>query len=229
MNSEPLSESMPRIGKGKTPGVLDRLGDPDRRLVRHRAVHRPARRDVGHGEGEAELPEGVPALVADEVDLDEARAGLVPLRPGADRDLGLEQRAGLGVAATHGTARGPWRRRSRRSIVAGLICISSCRLGVAEIELAVTAQQRHEDREHRRQALAGRRPGDPPAQLEGRDHPGGVDRRARRPLSHDPDLTGLAQPGSAWSRCQPVSSTSWSRMPSSRPSSPPIAAPPSWS
>ena len=108
--------------EGERPaGVLDRLGDADRRLVRHRAVDRPARGDVGHREGEAELPEGVAALVADEVDLDEARDVLVPLRPGADRDLGLEQRAGLGVARGPGTRRAPSRRARRRSIVAALI------------------------------------------------------------------------------------------------------------
>ena len=56
-------------------------------LVLHRAVHRPARRDIGHGQGEAELAARVPDLVAHEVDLDEARLVLGPLGPGANGDL----------------------------------------------------------------------------------------------------------------------------------------------
>src|SRR5277367_5161869 len=87
-----------REGKGPT-SVLDRFGDKDRRLVGDRAVDRPARGDVGHSEGEAELPEAVPTLVADEVDLDKAGQSLVPLRPGPDGDLGLEQRTRLGMSA----------------------------------------------------------------------------------------------------------------------------------
>lgn len=42
----------------------------------------------------------VAALVADQVDLDEPWFRIVPLRPGADRDLRLEQRPRFGVAAT---------------------------------------------------------------------------------------------------------------------------------
>ncbi len=108
MNSEPLSESMPRIGKGNWPRRVARSPrHVDRGLVRDRAVHRPARCDVGHREGEAELPERVPALMSDEVDLEKARCLLVPLRPGANRDLGLEQRAGLGMGAAVGREQSP--------------------------------------------------------------------------------------------------------------------------
>jgi hypothetical protein len=47
-------------------------------------------------------PKGLPPLMSDEVDLDKARTSVVPLRPGADRDLGLEQCARLGVRSAMG-------------------------------------------------------------------------------------------------------------------------------
>ena len=98
MNSEPLSESMPQMGKGNWRQVLDGFADPDGRLVGDRSVDGPAGGDVRHGQGEAELPEEVPTFVADQVDLDEAGNHVVPLRPGADGDLGLEEGSRLGVA-----------------------------------------------------------------------------------------------------------------------------------
>jgi hypothetical protein len=48
---------------------------------------RPAGRDVGDRQGVAVIAEGVAAFVPDQVDLDEPGHGVVPLRPGADRDL----------------------------------------------------------------------------------------------------------------------------------------------
>ena len=194
MNSAPLSESIPRIGKGKhRASAVDGLGDPDRRLVGDRAVHRPARGDVGHRQGEAELPERVPALVPDEVDLDEAGSSLVPLRPGPDRYLRLEQAPGLGVGAPAdlgeelGTLEPAVDRR--RAHLA-----QQRRLVVGELELAVSSQGRDEDSEHRRQALAGWQACDPPAQLEAGDHPGRVHRPASCPDAKDADLARHAQP-----------------------------------
>ena len=82
--------------------VLEGLEHPDGRLVLDRAVDRPARGDVGDREGETELAARVAPFVADQVDFDEPGRVLVPLGPGAYRDLGLEQRPGLGVGASPG-------------------------------------------------------------------------------------------------------------------------------
>ena len=77
--------------------MLEGFEDPFGRFVPHGPVHRPAGGDVGHREGEAELAEAVAALVADQVDLHKARDRVVPLGPGADRDLGFQQGPRLGV------------------------------------------------------------------------------------------------------------------------------------
>ena len=110
-------------------------------MLAHRAVHRPARGHVGDGQGEAELTEAVPALVADEVDLGKARTSVIPLRPGADRDLGLEQRPRLGVAVTTegGEDLGTFKAAvdGRRAHL-----YEQLRLGVAELELTISPQQR---------------------------------------------------------------------------------------
>jgi hypothetical protein len=42
--------------------------------------HRPPGGDIGDGEGEAELALGLPALVADQVDLDEPGQAVAPYR-----------------------------------------------------------------------------------------------------------------------------------------------------
>ena len=130
--------------------LLDRLEHPDRSLVLHRAIDSRACRDVGEGEREAELAARVAPLVADEVDLDEPGFVLVPLGPGADRDLGLEQRAGLGVRTPSYAKFGPLRpemaidaRRAHGH--------KQRRLVVVQHDLAVTAAGR------RRPGFAGAR------------------------------------------------------------------------
>jgi hypothetical protein len=60
----------------------------------------PAGGHVGEGEGLAELPSGISAVVAHQVDLQEPRLSLVPLGEGADGDLPAQQRSRLGAAAT---------------------------------------------------------------------------------------------------------------------------------
>jgi hypothetical protein len=85
-------------GEGKRRSdVLKGLEDPFGGFVPHGPVHRPPGRDVGHGQGEAELPEAVSAFVADQIDLHKPWDRVVPLGPGPDGDLGFQQRAGLGV------------------------------------------------------------------------------------------------------------------------------------
>src|SRR5674476_1687430 len=87
--------------------VFEGLEHPDLRLVLHRSVDGPTGGNVSNRKGEAELATGVAALVADQVDLHEPRQILAPLGPGADRDLGLEQRARLGVGASPEGQGGP--------------------------------------------------------------------------------------------------------------------------
>ena len=176
MNSEPLSESIPRIGKGKTRRAcsiasvtqIAALFGTERFTVQPVATSVIVRvkqnspkefppswptRSISTKPGRAsshsdQVRIGIWDLSSD--------PGLVWLRPrNCGEDLGTSEPA-------------VDRRRAHLS--------EQLRLGVGEVELAVSAQQRHEDREHRREALAGRRPGDPPAQLEGRDRPG----RSRR-------------------------------------------------
>src|SRR5665647_462049 len=65
------------------------------------------RRDVSHGEGEAELPARVAALVTDQVDLHKARTVLVVIGPGPHRYPRLQQRPRLGMAAALEDQRGP--------------------------------------------------------------------------------------------------------------------------
>jgi hypothetical protein len=61
MNSEPLSESMPRIGEGELgDDVFDGLEDPDSGLVLDRAVYGPTGENVSNGEGKAELAAQLP-------------------------------------------------------------------------------------------------------------------------------------------------------------------------
>jgi hypothetical protein len=83
------------------------------------------------------VPEAVAALVADEVDLDKARAGLVPFQLGPYRDLGLEQKPGLGVAVATQAGEGLYALKaaidSRRAHLHEQLS-----LGVGELELTDT-------------------------------------------------------------------------------------------
>jgi hypothetical protein len=63
----------------------------------------------------------------DAVDLHEPRLGVVPVGPGTDRDLALEQRPGLGARATLEPQPGPVTGQPRRSIVAAEIETSRSR------------------------------------------------------------------------------------------------------
>jgi hypothetical protein len=60
MNSDPLSESIPRIGRRNGVEASSGARDhPASSFVLHRSVDDPAGRDVGHGQGETELAAGV--------------------------------------------------------------------------------------------------------------------------------------------------------------------------
>ena len=67
---------------------------------------------AGQAERVGVLTCGVAALVADQVDLNEPRHRVVPVRPGPDRDLAFQQRPRLGVAAALELARAPFRRQA---------------------------------------------------------------------------------------------------------------------
>ena len=100
MNSLPLSESIPSSGNGNAAWISTRAAEHvPGGLVAHRADLGPAGGDVGHGQRAGEVAVVVPALVADQVDLDEPGPVLIPVGPGPDRDLGLQQRPRLGVGS----------------------------------------------------------------------------------------------------------------------------------
>ena len=100
MNSEPLSESSPSRRKGSLPRMsLSASMRPLAGAVTHDAGLGPARGDVDGAERVGELAARVAALVADQVDLEEAGPGVIPLGEGAHRDLAPQERARLGQAA----------------------------------------------------------------------------------------------------------------------------------
>ena len=100
MNSPPLSESRPSSAKGRL-ARTSRSASKVQRRARLRTTARlgPAGGHVGGAEAVGELAARIAALVADQVDLQKARPGLVPLGEGAHRDLAFEQAARLGEAA----------------------------------------------------------------------------------------------------------------------------------
>ena len=77
--------------------VVEGGHDPFERLAGQAAVLGPARGDVGDRQCPGMLARGVAAVMADQVDLDETRYGVVPVGPRAHRDLTFEQCAGLGA------------------------------------------------------------------------------------------------------------------------------------
>jgi hypothetical protein len=91
MNSLPLSESMPSSGNGNPAWISTSAQNTCRAaLVRTlRTSVQPVAMSVTVSEGEVAVV--VPALVTDQVDLDEPRPGLVPVGPGPHRDLRLQQ------------------------------------------------------------------------------------------------------------------------------------------
>jgi len=97
MNSDPLSESIPLIGKGNAAPISRSAANTQRWALFFTAPgFGPAGGDVGDVQALAEVPSRVAALVPDTVDLDIAGLVLIPVGPGPDRDLALEQRTGLG-------------------------------------------------------------------------------------------------------------------------------------
>ena len=171
----------------------------------------PARGDVGHGEGEAELAERVAALVADQVDLDE---------PGVSSFHSAQVRMGIwDLSSVPGLV---WERPrgTRLARWAGQVPVDGGGLmdtsRAASSSLSTISPSRRSsgttDVEHGGQALAGR----------GRVS---IQHVARQAITWAGDF-GAPAPGAwttlsapawrraarAWSRCQPVSSTSSSRI-----------------
>ena len=135
--------------------MLEGFEHPLLGFVLHRAVHRPPGRNVSDRQGKAELTRRVPALMTDEIDLDEPGNCVVPVRPRPDRDLRLQQRARLRM--------GPAPRHHLRP----LRCKPTVDRGSADTheqvgfivgEITVTAQHRHQHRQHRRESFASWRP-----------------------------------------------------------------------
>ena len=117
---------------------------------------------------------------------------LVPLRPGADRDLGLEQRPGLGVRTSLGhqePAPG-----GQAPIDGGRAHLAQqLRLGVVHHQLALLAQGHDEDLEHGGQALAGRVAAHPPAHRQGLHQGVGIPGRPWAGGPGRPDPARLSQ------------------------------------
>lgn len=67
------------------------------RLIAHRPVHRPTGADIGDGQGEAEFAVAVAAFMSHQINLDKSGDHVIPFSPRANRNLGLEQRARLGM------------------------------------------------------------------------------------------------------------------------------------
>jgi hypothetical protein len=77
---------------GSRQDVLQGREDMLLRLVRHGPVHGPSGRDIRDREGETVLAGIVGTVVGDLIGLDETRHRIVPLGPGAEWELGLQQR-----------------------------------------------------------------------------------------------------------------------------------------
>lgn len=168
------------------------LEDPFGGLVPHRPVHGPARGDVCHRQGAAELPEAVASFVAHQVDLHEPRDGVIPFGPGADRDLGFEQRARLGM--------GPSPREKFCPFAGEFPVDGRCAhlhqqsgLFIGQVKLPVPTQQRHQDRQHRGEQPAGRGAQHGPALDEGRQKIRPVHRGPARAWSDDLQHQGIPQ------------------------------------
>jgi hypothetical protein len=125
------------------------------------------------------LAEQRSTVVADQVDLNEPGPLIVPVGPGADRDLGLQQRPGFGVGSAPHREPGPFHREPAVD-GGGAHADQQVGLGVGDLQLLIPAQHRHQDRQYRRQPLPRRGPQHRPAQHERGDHVGAVDRPARR-------------------------------------------------
>jgi len=169
MNSDPLSESRPRSGNGRSPyDLLQRLEAPSLGLVRHGPHLGPSRGHAGEVQGLAELPAGVASVVGDQVHLAEPGDPLVPLGEGPDGDLALEEAPGLGPRAApdpEASALGrqqPVDRRRR----------DPQKLGPelrGDLQLAPPLHRLHDVAHERGQALAGwgvQRCPDPPERLQ---------------------------------------------------------------
>jgi len=83
--------------------VLQRFEHPLLCFVSHGTVHRPPGRNVRDRQGETVFTRRVATLMTDQIDLHKPGDGVVPLGPGADRNLRLQQcsRFGMGPPPRH--------------------------------------------------------------------------------------------------------------------------------
>jgi hypothetical protein len=134
-----------------------------------------------------------------------------PLLHFEDRDLGLQQGSGFAVCDRPRAIILARSAASPRSIVAALVATSKSGLRIGQVELAVAAQDRHQDLQYRRQSLpAGARRTAQHAisatMIVGPD----VGPRGRRSLTTF-NVNASPSAARASSRCHPVNSTSSSR------------------
>jgi hypothetical protein len=127
-----------------------------------------------------------------QVDLNESGHRVVPVRPGPYRDLGFQQRSGLGMGPSPqhqfcplGSQFPVDRRRAHPH--------QQYRLRVRQVQFPVPAQQGHEHRQHGRQSLAGRGPQHHPADHQRHDHPWTIHWWPRRTGPHWAQFQSLPQ------------------------------------
>ena len=115
MNSEPLSLSSPTQGHGQARGRGGRRADALLALAPDGLQLDPRGGDIDGAEGAEVEALGARAAVGDQIDLQEARLGIVPLGEGANGDLVLEPSPGPrgGGAAPRAAWRGPGPRGAR--------------------------------------------------------------------------------------------------------------------
>jgi len=200
-----------------------------------------ARAAAGPPDRLARLTFGVAALVTDQIDLHEPGHSVVPLSPGPDRDLALQQRPRLSVGAALQGHRGP--RRSEPPVHRrGRHHHQQASQLVADVELVEPSQHRDQFHHHRREPLARRASQDGPAEPQRRQHLQPIHRSTRpagRPAPapasappRGPSVRGCdASPSSRTTRrgscscrlCWPA--CNGLRSPSSRPSVAPSSVP----
>src|SRR5215831_13466034 len=99
MNSEPLSVSRPQHGdREPPPDLMEGGGHTAMALPPQRLELDPAGGDIDGAERVQEEAGRALAAVRDEIDLEKARRGVIPLGESAERDLGFEPGPGPGEA-----------------------------------------------------------------------------------------------------------------------------------
>jgi hypothetical protein len=212
MNSEPLSEPVPNMGRGSCPTTCSIaskstplpcssssgwLSSPVAMTVTVRVKQNspdelPPSWPTRSISTKPAVPSAHSAQVRTGIWGFNRVPGLVWAGPRATRACSLGAKAAVDRRCAHGD--------KQRSVLIG------------HLQPAFGSQQRDQGGEHGSEPSASGSPADPPAGHEGRGHLRRVLRRRRCPSTHDPAAPASRSRARAWSRCHPASSTSWSRV-----------------